>query len=626
MSPLSVAQYLDASHESFDVVIFDEASQIPVWDAVGAIARGRQLIVVGDPKQLPPTSFFATNTNDDDDLTPEEHKDLESILDELITNGLRHKRLNWHYRSRHESLITFSNRQYYNNELLTFPSPDNELGGVRFRHLPLARYDKGRSRTNRGEAEALVKELVSRLRNPKLPRRSYGIVTFSQAQQALIQNLLDEERGKFPEIEHHFSDDPPVEGEPVFVKNLENVQGDERDVIFFSICYGLDEAGKLSMNFGPLNRDGGQRRLNVAVTRAKHEVLVFSGLRGDEIDLTKTRARGMRDLKHFLQYAERGHEALIAATSNSHDAEADSEFERMVAARMRDAGYDVHHQVGCSGYRIDLAVVDPDAPGRYLLGVECDGATYHRAATARDRDKLRQAVLEDLGWTLHRIWSTDWWHNANSEMEKLLAAITSAIEARQLETADSADQLFEDVTIQTPENSEASAPTAALYTLTDFSSFSDRISADRFYSKEYEINLREMIGHVLETEGPISDTLLVNRIARAHGLQRSGRIITERVVNLAKRHFYVSPDPIEGTFVWLDKEAQATWSTYRTAGAEESVRNMEEISFEEIRAAILKNSSGDIPFEVARAFGIRRLASDGRSRIEAVLKGVGINS
>jgi very-short-patch-repair endonuclease len=626
MSPLSVAQYLEASHETFDVVIFDEASQIPVWDAIGAIARGRQLIVVGDPKQLPPSNFFATNAADEDDLTPEEHKDLESILDELMTHGLRHKRLNWHYRSRHEGLITFSNRQYYENELLTFPSPEMEHGGVRFRYLPEARYDKGRSRTNRVEAAALVKELVSRLRNTNLPRRSYGVVTFSQAQQALVENLLDEERHKHPEIEHHFGENPPLEGEPVFVKNLENVQGDERDVILFSVCYGLDEAGKLSMNFGPLNRDGGERRLNVAATRAKHEVLVFSGLRGDQIDLTRTRARGVRDLKHFLQYADRGHEALIAATSNSHDAEADSEFERMVATRIRAAGYDVHHQVGCSGYRIDLAVVDPAAPGRYLLGVECDGATYHRAATARDRDKLRQAVLEDLGWTLHRIWSTDWWHNANSEMEKLLTAITSAIEARQLETADSVDQLVEEVTIQTPENSEASAPTAAPYTLTDFSSFSDRISADRFYSKEYDINLREMIGHVLETEGPISDTLLVNWIARAHALQRSGRIITERVLNLAKRHFHISQDPVGGTFIWRDKEAQATWSTYRTAGAEESMRNMEEISFEEIRAAILKNSSGDVPFEVARAFGIRRLASEGRSRIEAVMQNCSIEN
>lgn len=432
MSPLSVAQYLEASHETFDVVIFDEASQIPVWDAVGAIARGKQLIVVGDPKQLPPTNFFSTNTDDEDDLTPEEHKDLESILDELMTHGLRHKRLQWHYRSRHEGLITFSNRQYYENDLLTFPSPEIENEGVHFRHLPNARYDKGKSRTNRQEAEALVHELVSRLRNPSLPSRSYGVITFSQAQQVLIQNLLDEERRKYPEIEPHFGDEPPVEGESVFVKNLENVQGDERDVIFFSICYGLDEAGKLSMNFGPLNRDGGERRLNVAVTRAKHEMFVFSGLRGDQIDLTRTRARGTKDLKYFLEYAERGPRALIAATSSPTHAEADSEFERMVADRIRSAGYDVHHQVGCSGYRIDLAVVDPKSPGRYLLGVECDGATYHRAATARDRDKLRQAVLEGLGWTLHRIWSIDWWHNANSEMEKLLTAISAAENTREL--------------------------------------------------------------------------------------------------------------------------------------------------------------------------------------------------
>jgi very-short-patch-repair endonuclease len=368
-------------------------------------------------------------------VTPEEHKDLESILDELMTHGLRHKRLKWHYRSRHEGLITFSNRQYYDNELLTFPSPETLHGGVHFRYLPDARYDKGKSRTNRAEAMALVQELVSRLRNVNLPCRSYGVVTFSQAQQALVENLLDEERRKYPEIEHHFGDDHPVEGEPLFVKNLENVQGDERDVILFSICYGLDEAGKLSMNFGPLNRDGGERRLNVAVTRAKHELIVFSGLRGEQIDLTRTRARGVRDFKHFLEYAASGRQALIAATTTSNDAEADSEFERMVAARIRSAGYDVHHQVGCSGYRIDLAVVNPKAPGKYLLGVECDGATYHRAATARDRDKLRQAVLEDLGWTLHRIWSTDWWHNADSEMEKLLAAISSAIESCEFEMA-----------------------------------------------------------------------------------------------------------------------------------------------------------------------------------------------
>ncbi|MSR64484.1 MAG: DUF4011 domain-containing protein [Verrucomicrobiae bacterium] len=424
MSPLSVAQYLEPSHEMFDVVIFDEASQIPVWDAVGAIARGKQLIVVGDPKQLPPTNFFNTTDDGDDESNDINlQQDLESILDELLTNGLRHKRLQWHYRSRHEGLIAFSNRQYYANELLTFPSPETALGGVHFKHLPNARYDKGKSRTNPREARALVDELVPRLRKSDGPRRSYGVVTFSQPQQQLVENLLDEERRKYPEIEVHFNDEPPVDGEPVFVKNLENVQGDERDVILFSICYGPDETGRISLNFGPLNRDGGERRLNVAITRAKHEVLVFSSLRGDQIDLTRTRARGVRDLKYFLDYAERGPKALAAATAASATAEPDSEFEQMVADRIRAAGFEVHHQVGCSGYRIDLGVVDPQTPGRYLLGVECDGATYHRAATARDRDKLRQLILEGLGWKLHRIWSTDWWHDADAETHRLLLSL-----------------------------------------------------------------------------------------------------------------------------------------------------------------------------------------------------------
>lgn len=421
MSPLSVAQYLEPSHAIFDVVIFDEASQIPVWDAVGAIARGQQLIVVGDPKQLPPTNFFNSAGDDEDSLAPEEFKDLESILDELMKYGLRHKRLQWHYRSRHEGLIAFSNRQYYENELFTFPSAETTLGGVKFKYLPQARYDKGKSRTNRAEAETLVVELVRRLRDSDGRGHSYGVVTFSLAQQQLIENLLDEERRKFPEIEVHFGDEPPVEGEPVFVKNLENVQGDERDVIFFSICYGMDEVGRLSMNFGPLNRDGGERRLNVAITRAKYEVLVFSGLRADQIDLTRTRARGVRDLKYFLDYAERGPGALAAAISASSNGEPDSEFERMVAKRLRAAGFEVHHQVGCSGYRIDLGIVDPANPGRYQLGVECDGATYHRAATARDRDKLRHLILEGLGWTLYRIWSTDWWHDSEAEIKKLLS-------------------------------------------------------------------------------------------------------------------------------------------------------------------------------------------------------------
>lgn len=426
MSPLSVAQYLEPSHEQFDIVIFDEASQIPVWDSVGAIARGKQLIVVGDPKQLPPTNFF-NPSEDPDDESLLEQEDLESILDELLTHGLRHKRLQWHYRSRNEGLIAFSNRFYYGNELLTFPAPRAGYSGVRFVHLPQARYDKGRTRTNPAEGRALVDELVRRLRANENPPRSYGVVTFSMAQQQLVENLLDEERRKFPEIEAHFGDTPPVQSEPVFVKNLENVQGDERDVILFSVCYGPDESGRISMNFGPLNREGGERRLNVAVTRAKHEILIFSSLRGDQIDLSRSRARGVRDLRFFLEYAERGPTALASdAQSNSAAAPTKSEFVEMIAAKLREAGHSVHTNVGCSGYRVDVAVVDPRDPARYLLGLECDGPFYKRAATARDRDKLRHEVLKSLGWTLHRLWSPDWWHNPEKEIKSLLAAVSSA--------------------------------------------------------------------------------------------------------------------------------------------------------------------------------------------------------
>jgi len=424
MSPLSVAQYLDPSHALFDLVIFDEASQIPVWDAVGAIARGKQLIVVGDPKQLPPTNFFNTNDESEgEDADSELQQDMESILDELVSNGLRQKRLKWHYRSQHESLIAFSNQNYYDNDLLTFPSPQSKKGGVVFRYIQDGCYAKGKSRTNSREARALVDELVGRLRKTTGGDRSYGVVTFSQAQQKLVEDLLDEERRQHPEIERHFGNQPPITGEPVFVKNLENVQGDERDVILFSICYGPDESGRLSMNFGPLNRDGGQRRLNVAITRAKHEVIVFSSLRAEQIDLTRTRSRGVEDIKAFLDYAERGPKALVARASASPLSNPESEFERLVADRIRQAGYEVHCQIGCSGYRIDLGVVDPKAPGSYILGVECDGASYHRAATARDRDKLRQAILESLGWKLHRIWSTDWWQDANGEIAKLVSRL-----------------------------------------------------------------------------------------------------------------------------------------------------------------------------------------------------------
>lgn len=420
MSPLSIAQFLSAGQALFDVVIFDEASQITVWDAVGSLARGKQVIVAGDPKQMPPTNFFA-RSDDDPDGEIDEEGDLESILDELIGASIPQRVLNLHYRSRRESLIAFSNSRYYDSSLVTFPAPVHPDKGVSLVR-PEGFYARGKARHNQGEAKAIVAEIVRRLTSAdtEVRKQSLGVVTFNAEQQSLIEDLLDKARSEDPSIEWAFSEDTALE--PVFVKNLETVQGDERDVILFSITYGPDEAGHLTMNFGPLNRSGGERRLNVAMTRARSEMMVFSTLPPERIDLSRTQARAVTDLKHFLEYAERGPAALAAAVHGS-IGDFESPFEMAVARALQDKGWVVHPQVGVSAYRIDLGVVHPDKPGLYLAGIECDGAMYHSSAYARERDKIRQKVLEGLGWTLLRVWSTDWWTNRSKAIDSLHEAL-----------------------------------------------------------------------------------------------------------------------------------------------------------------------------------------------------------
>lgn len=412
MSPLSIAQYLPVSQEPFDLVIFDEASQITVWDAIGAIARGRQAIVVGDPKQLPPTSFFSSGQNEE--AEPEQEEDLESILDEMLGANLPTINLSWHYRSRSESLITFSNHRYYKGGLITFPSPVTQDTAVSFAFVG-GIYDRGGSQTNRDEANAIVAEVEKRLTDPATSTQTLGVVTFNQKQQTLILDLLEAARRNNPELDRHFAEDLI---ESVFVKNLESVQGDERDVILFSTTFGPDIAGAMSMNFGPLNKSGGERRLNVAITRARCALKVFSSMRADQIDLSRTGAVGVRDLKHFLEFAERGPRALGEAVFGSMG-EFDSPFEAAVSSALHDRGWTLHPQIGVSRFRIDLGVVNPDATGSYLAGIECDGATYHRSATARDRDLIRESVLRGLGWEILRLWSTDYWLDPKGAIDKI---------------------------------------------------------------------------------------------------------------------------------------------------------------------------------------------------------------
>jgi very-short-patch-repair endonuclease len=421
MSPLSISQYLAPDADLFDVVIFDEASQIPVWEAVGAIARGRQTVIVGDPEQLPPTTFGERKVGEDDEYA--DVVDQESILDECLAATLPQRSLNWHYRSQFESLINFSNQQYYQGRLVTFPSNVTEDKAVRYVHVPGGVYERGKGRVNREEARVVVAEIVRRLTSTDflLNKRSLGVVTFNSPQQKLIEDLLDEARRSNPGLERFFSAEQWPE--PVFIKNLENVQGDERDTIIFSVAVGPDAAGKVTGTISSLNRQGGHRRLNVAITRARTEMLIYATLRPEQIDISQSNSRGVIDFKHFLEYAIRGAPALAEASAPT-GRDTDSPFEDAVLGALQEKGWRLHPQVGVSGFRIDLGVVHPDAPGRYLAGVECDGATYHRQATARDRDRLRESILVKLGWRIRRVWSTEWWHSAKEACEKLHQRLT----------------------------------------------------------------------------------------------------------------------------------------------------------------------------------------------------------
>ena len=646
MSPLSIAQYLPADHALFDLVIFDEASQIATWDAIGSIARGRQVIIAGDPRQMPPTSFFSRGAGaTDDDAATEE--DMESILDECLAAGIPQHGLEWHYRSRHESLIAFSNSRYYENRLITFPAPETRESAVSWRKID-GLYAKGSGRTNQIEAEAVVAETVRRLTDPNFTGagKTLAIVTLNSDQQRLVENLLDEARRKNPRIERYFAEDLT---EPVVVKNLETVQGDERDLILLSIGYGPTEPGAptMSMNFGPLNRDGGWRRLNVAVTRARQEMVLFTSFDPSMIDLNRTSARAVRDLKHFIEFAQKGPRALAAAVQGSVGG-SESPFEEAVTRALIRRGWNVVPQIGVSRFRIDIGIVHPDRPGDYLVGVECDGAAYHSAATARDRDKVRASILVGLGWKLLRTWSTDWWVDSEGAADRLHRQIENVLEQSRANVAVAEPTIVFEVT---PDPAAApakevmeivehpAAPPSALlatinslaptpdfvgvtarsirstYSATDFSVFHDRIDPSRFYESDYEETLGALIRHVLETEAPISSSLLVNRIRSAHDFKQAGRIIRDRVMAFAKRAHHVDTLGIGEQFVWLDKQSKEDWCVYRVPRTEADIRMIEDIAPEELRAAASDCVSSEPEVEITRQFGIRRLSASARARI-----------
>ena len=406
MSPITVSQYLQAQHDMFDLVIFDEASQIPTAEAICSLARGRAAIVVGDPKQLPPTTFFNTTYVDEDNL---ENEDMESVLDDCLAINMPQRHLTWHYRSKHESLIAFSNVMYYENRLCTFPSPDALSSKVQFNLVKDGVYDRGFTKKNKEEGDALVNEVLRRLQDPHLSKSSIGVVTFSNVQKEYIERrltaLIAEKRLDSVAYERE---------EPLFVKNLENVQGDERDVILFSVCYGPDKNGRVSLNFGPLNQVGGWRRLNVAVSRAREEMVVFTSMTGAMIDLSKTNSKGVAGLKAFLEFAEKGRTNLAISSNNLMTKKVG--LGKYIAEELSSYGYECRYDVGVSGFKIDVAVIDPRNRHRYILAIMCD--TPNNFST-KDRNILQIQTLKRNNWNVARLYSVNYYNNPKREIKKI---------------------------------------------------------------------------------------------------------------------------------------------------------------------------------------------------------------
>jgi hypothetical protein len=457
MSPLSVSQFLDPDAAPFDLVIFDEASQIRTEEAIGAVLRGRALIVVGDNKQLPPTNFFMTGDAEDLDAEEVEVADsFESILDAASAAGLPAWLLRWHYRSRDESLITFSNTHFYDRRLATFPSAIAVGGrGVSLVHVADGLYDRQGSRTNLIEAGRVAELVIEHFKTT--PERSLGVVAFGQPQQLAILHELERRRAADQALAPLLNPDQgkgdKERAEPFFVKNLEHVQGDERDVMIVSVGYGRDAAGRVLMNFGPLNQQGGERRLNVAITRAREQVVLVSSLLPEDIDIRRTQHPGPRWLRDYLDYARRGgperdigdrrHETGDKRQDRERSAEklqsdvsgltslvSNPRFEDKLAVALARRGLVLARQIGHSDFRIDIAVRDPQNPSQFLLGVECDGDDYRDAPTARDRERLREQVLATLGWKIHRAWSAAWAHDPEAEIARVFAALETAPDAR----------------------------------------------------------------------------------------------------------------------------------------------------------------------------------------------------
>lgn len=601
MSPLTVSLYLQSKDFNFDTVIFDEASQVCTENAIGAILRAKQVIIAGDSKQLPPTNFFRASIDSDTDEYDEENEEnndvYESLLDEAAL--MPTKTLLWHYRSRHEHLITFSNRKIYNNNLITFPS-NRELGediGVQYEYVPNGFYDRGGRKGNVIEAAKvadLVFEHFKKCRNG-IFNRSLGVITFGEAQAQAIEAALRIKRQEDSSLEKYFSEE--LEN-PFFIKSLENVQGDERDTIIFSIGYAKDAKGVMYMSFGPLSQAGGERRLNVAITRAKYNVKLVGSILPSDIDTERVTSDGPKLLRSYIDFAQRGIIALDSEVTTSDILQFDSPFEESVYNFLVDHGYNVKTQVGCSSYRIDLAIRHPKISGCFVLGIECDGATYHSAKSARERDRLRQDVLEGMGWKIYRIWSTDWIKDPVTEGKRLIEAIENAMvtyvseKDPDVETIDITPDEF--VTKVAKEEIEGDNK----YHLDEYPTFND-IECDG-----YSESIKEKIKKIVILAYPISLDQLYKEMCPDLGATRVTNKIKERVDMILVK---LRPDiQVVDNFV-LPRYYDAIYP--RLAGP----RKIDYISNEELAEGIVLVAKSNVPMskadlimESVKAFGFNR--------------------
>ena len=626
MSPLSVSYFLETEAYNFDMVIFDEASQIFPEDAIGAIFRGAQVIIAGDSKQLPPTNFFAATTNNFDsdyDIDDEDVDFAESISDSILeetASALPNRTLLWHYRSKHESLISFSNSEIYKKTLITFPNSSDAIPdmGVEYIYVPDGYYEGGGKNCNIAEAQKCVELVADHIRNH--PERSLGIIAFSEKQQTAIENAIIEFREENPLYEYFF--DEAIE-EPFFVKNLENVQGDERDTIIFSICYAKDRNGRMYMRFGPLGHEGGERRLNVAITRAKCNVKLVGSILPSDIDLNRTKSEGVRMLRSYIEFA-RSNSSSGNSQERVDEFTATDEFCDEVAAFLIEKGYQIQRRIGCSDYRIDIAVENPDVKDDFIAGIECDGLSYIQAKTARDRDHLRRKVLESMGWNMYRVWSTEWSKYPDQEKQALVDFLESLVNGKgqpkhDLKTSNTDDNDISIEEIAVEQKRKEKAPSANPY---GFAYYKEAKWWETEYTNRFDNDTRiaDAILHIVREEQPIHLEMLYKRLG---GMFTAGRATSavKYTIDLMIERKLKGRVQVEDQFV---RTLPLEPITVRIPKRYDTPRPMEYIHNEEVALAmveIVRNSYGlspkDLATECARAFGFERQGQKIKAKTQA---------